>query len=111
FCTLAGGLDSCGPQPPSTLPVSRSATSHELAVRTAGSGGAAGGSVSPAVSSPSPPIVGRVTSCGGGDGLGGVGIDWATTGHGKYGGAVTPVVAGAAGVAGARATGRPAGAR
>jgi hypothetical protein len=53
-CTLAGVRYSCGPHPPSTAPLPRSATSQEVAV-TLGDLGAPRGTINPVVASACPP--------------------------------------------------------
>src|SRR3954451_12085605 len=71
FCTLAGAPYSWAPPAPRPAPVSRSATTHDRAVRFLGTGGASGGTTSPAAASASPPSTGREPSCAGtGDALG-----------------------------------------
>ena len=65
FCTLAGVPYSCAPQAPSTAPVSRSATSQEVAV-TAGGGGAPGAITRPELASWSPPTTRAPGLSGGG---------------------------------------------
>src|SRR5207237_875793 len=70
FCTLAGVPYSCGPQAPRTAPVSRSATSQEVAV-TAGGAVVPAGTTSPGVSSAGPPTTRSAATAGGGTGRGG----------------------------------------
>src|SRR6266511_4343927 len=88
FWTLAGARYSCGPHPPRTAPLSRSATSHAVADRLLGGGGAPAGSVRPGVPRASPPMTSRVGSCVGGVA---VGTGWAVgtpeaIGHGPLDG-------------------------
>ncbi|MCF0095871.1 hypothetical protein B0E54_04735 [Micromonospora sp. MH99] len=94
FWTLAGVPYSCGPQPPSTWPESRSATSHEVAV-IAGGVPAPGGTTRPLVASPAPPTTRASGTAGGGEGRGGRDIAGAgTCGHRTVGTvAAAPVAA------------------
>src|SRR5690606_25134027 len=50
---------ACGAQAPRTSPVSRSATSQEVALNTLGSGGDPGATTRPSVPRLSPPMIGR----------------------------------------------------
>ena len=99
FWTLAGTPYSCGPQPPSTAPLSRSATTQEVAV-TAGGADDAGGTTSPAVSSAAPPTA-RAAGSGAGGGCGGRVAGGGTFGQGgadgsRRAGVRTPATAGVA---------------
>ncbi len=90
FCVEAGIPYSCGPHPPSTSPVSRSATNQEVADnRSPGTGGASGGTTNPAVANASPPTRRSPGAKFGGDAGGSSrtgGVPTSATGHGTYSG-------------------------